>query len=116
MSKFGNLLRDLREATGASMGTLAKAIGVSVAYLSDVELSRRPPLTAQRIDAAAAALGLGPERTTQLHESAAESRTSFNFAPQRPEEAKLLGALARRLPTLDQSEMIRIREILETDT
>jgi transcriptional regulator with XRE-family HTH domain len=40
---LGRKLRTLREATGQSLRELAKEIGVSAPFLSDVELGRRYP-------------------------------------------------------------------------
>ncbi len=39
---FGQRLREVRERTGLSLRLVARSIAVSPAYLSDVELGRRP--------------------------------------------------------------------------
>jgi transcriptional regulator with XRE-family HTH domain len=55
---FGELLRFARKAAGVSQRALAKLLGVSAPYLSDVERDRRAPLTAGRTVKAARRLGI----------------------------------------------------------
>jgi len=43
MKTFGEKLRELREAKDLSLRELARNLGVSAAFLSDVELGRRHP-------------------------------------------------------------------------
>jgi transcriptional regulator with XRE-family HTH domain len=58
---FGELLRQLRLPTGKSLGELARHLGYSVVYLSDIERGRRPPFDDSKIRETAAFLGLDPE-------------------------------------------------------
>ena len=46
---FGCLLRVARERTGRSQTDVAKFLGVSVTYVSDVERGNRPPLVRSKI-------------------------------------------------------------------
>lgn len=57
---FGESLRAARKAAGKSQGDLAKALGVSVAYVSETERDRRGAMTVERIEALRA-LGLDVE-------------------------------------------------------
>jgi transcriptional regulator with XRE-family HTH domain len=54
MPSTGQRLRRRRERKAISLRKLAKAAGISAAYLSDIELDRRslPDHTAAKIDAA----------------------------------------------------------------
>src|SRR5690349_9914176 len=48
MMPFGQLLRSKREAKGISLTEMAKKMGISASYLSDVELGRRDPWHLER--------------------------------------------------------------------
>ena len=54
---FGEALRSLREAKGISLRSLAKQMGWSAAYQSDVELGRRGPLQEKWVRKVAETLG-----------------------------------------------------------
>lgn len=56
-TSFGGNLRELREKKGISLRVLAKKIGVSAAFLSDIELGRRFP-SDDRIEMLAAEIGV----------------------------------------------------------
>lgn len=56
---LGSKLRELREARDMSLRELAKRIGVSAPFLSDIELGRRFPAP-DKIDLLARALGVEP--------------------------------------------------------
>ncbi len=59
-TSFGGNLRELREKKGISLRVLAKKIGVSAAFLSDIELGRRFP-SDERIEMLAAEIGVSVE-------------------------------------------------------
>lgn len=73
---FGSLLRDRRTAAGLTLGALAKILGISVPYLSDVELGRRNPFDPERMRALAVAIGVD---ILELEKAAAVSRGSFEL-------------------------------------
>lgn len=50
---FGTILRSARERSGKSQADLARFLGVSVQYVSDVERSVRTPFTREKCLAAA---------------------------------------------------------------
>lgn len=56
---FGDHLRKLRDARDFSLRELAEKVGVSAAFLSDVELGRRFP-SDEKIEALAHALSVDP--------------------------------------------------------
>ena len=64
---FGEYLTQLREAKDVTLRELARKIGVSAPFLSDVEKNRRAPLTAERLEKVAAVLGLSEEEKASRH-------------------------------------------------
>lgn len=57
---FGDLLRRLRMERHMSIGELARQLGVTTVFVSRVELGKAPPLTGDRIVAAARILQADP--------------------------------------------------------
>lgn len=93
-TRFGELLRKVRVDAQRSLGEVARHLGVSVVYLSDVERGRRGPLSLQKIIDAASFLGVRP---LPLLKSAAQHRGSFDLdVTDYPDSAfELLSSLAR---------------------
>jgi transcriptional regulator with XRE-family HTH domain len=116
-NEFGSLLRKFREATGLSMGQLARYLGVSTPYLSDVERGRRTPLSEQRIQQAVHFLGLGQNDHRKLVAAAAESRGFFELGTASTSAAKqeFGAALARGWASLDDERVKRMWKILEEE-
>jgi len=73
---FGTYLRKVRLDQGVTLRELAKHLGCSEPYLSDVELGRRAPLTDLRIHQAATLLQIEPG---ELRVKAAVSRGKFKL-------------------------------------
>jgi transcriptional regulator with XRE-family HTH domain len=71
--QFGPTVRTIREAAGISLRELARRLGWSAAYVSDIELGRRnPPRLGTRVQAWADAIGAG--NLEELMELAERSR------------------------------------------
>jgi len=49
IERFGDLLRRLRREADKTLGDVARELGVSVPYLSDVERGNRKPFTTERL-------------------------------------------------------------------
>ena len=64
---FGKYLAKLRENNHVTLRELARQIGVSAAFLSDVEKDRKPPLTAERLEKVVVALHLSKEEADELN-------------------------------------------------
>lgn len=111
---FGKLLRDCREAAEKSMGALARHLGVSVPYLSDVERGNRPPLVDERIANAAAFLNVDPK---PLLKAAAETRGAFQLDAARvsPEHRQVGAMLARQWGAIPDDKLEQIRELLAAE-
>lgn len=80
---LGEFLVSKREEKDVTLRELARLIGVSAPFLSDVEKGRRAPLTADRLEAAASALHLSPEEKTLMYDLAGKQRGAI--APDLPE-------------------------------
>lgn len=81
-NSFGELLLQLREKHDVTLRELARKIGVSAPFLSDVEKDRKAPLTAEKLEKVAIALGLSPEEKIQLFDIAGKQRNTI--APDLP--------------------------------
>ena len=63
--QFADLLQEFRRARGMTQGDLARAVGISQAYLSQIEQGERPP-PADRIDDISKALKLSPQDSARM--------------------------------------------------
>ena len=110
---FGKLLREAREGAERSMGALARHLGVSVSYISDVERGNRQPLVDDRITAAAEFLGVDPR---PLLKAAAETRGAFHLDTQVSPQHRQVGAmLARQWGAIPDDKLAQIKELLEEE-
>ena len=102
---FGEFLTRLREAKDVTLRELARKIGVSAPFLSDVEKKRRAPLTAERLEKVAIALGLSEAEKTEMYDLAGKQRNTI--APDLPEyimEREYVSAALRTARDLDAGE------------
>ena len=76
--QFGATVREIREAAGTSLRELARRLGWSAAYVSDIERGRRnPPGQATEVEAWADAIGAGNlEELMELAEQGRPRRCS----------------------------------------
>jgi transcriptional regulator with XRE-family HTH domain len=111
---FGKLLREYREGAAKSMGALARELGVSVSYLSDVERGFRPPLVDDKIERAAAFLGAG---ASVLRKAAGETRGAFQLDVVNVSgRAREVGAmLSRQWPDISEKKLERLQQVLEEE-
>jgi len=110
---FGKLLRLARQQAGKSMGDLAKHLGVSVVFISDVERGNRAPLTTERILQAAQLLGTD---ALPLLKAAAEERGAFALDANVSNKAREVGAvLMQGWATLKDEQLEQIAQILRDD-
>ena len=94
MARFGDVLRRSRMKAGKSLGLLARHLGVSIVYVSDVERSRRSPLSNLKILVVSEFLGIDP---SELLTAAIEDKRKFDLdvADYPPVAIELLSGLAR---------------------
>jgi transcriptional regulator with XRE-family HTH domain len=110
-SDFGSLLRDLREKARVGLGTLAKELGISAAYLSDVERGYRAPFTRDKIIRIGEFLAIDP---TGLIVTAARGRGYYELPMMENPAAQTVGAaLMRGWPSLNDDDLEKIKKILE---
>lgn len=102
---FGECLAYLREAKDVTLRELARKIGVSAPFLSDVEKGRRAALTAERIEMVAKVLNLSEEEKTDLHTAAGRQKNSIpTDLPEYIMEHDYVSAALRTARDLDASE------------
>lgn len=111
-TEFGALFRSIREDLRISMGQVARHLGVTVTYVSDVELGKRAPFTDERIKQAARFMVVNPQ---PLIEAAGRCRGFFEIRPVRPMHYDVGAALARRFHDLSDDQLTAIRQIVQPE-
>ena len=102
---FGEMLTFLREQKNVTLRELARGIGVSAPFLSDVEKGRRSALTAERIEKVVVVLHLDADEKTALYNAAGKQKNSI--PPDLPEyimEHEYVSAALRTARDLDAGE------------
>jgi len=109
--QFGRLLRKTRTEAGLTMGDLARALTLTVPYISDVERGNRGPLSVDRIIQAAKQMKTDP---TPLLAAAAEERGTFELPTRSSPKAREVGAaLMRGWGGLSDEELEKIAGVLK---
>jgi len=109
---FGKALRKCRINAKKTLKDVADFLGVSIPYVSDVELGRRQPFSSKDINRLAEFLGCCNERG-QLLILAVKDRGEITLNPRNDQERELLVALDRRMDKLDDETLKRIRALLD---
>ncbi|OPX85427.1 MAG: Helix-turn-helix domain protein [Pelotomaculum sp. PtaB.Bin104] len=102
---FGGYLAQKREERDITLRELARQLGISAPFLSDVEKNRRAPLTADRLEKTASILQLSDEEKTQMYNLAGKQRNTV--PPDLPEyimERDYVSAALRTARDLDAGE------------
>lgn len=102
---FGEMLTTLREQRDVTLRELARGIGVSAPFLSDVEKGRRSALTAERIEKVVTVLHLNTDEKTALYNAAGKQKNSI--PPDLPDyimEHEYVSAALRTARDLDAGE------------
>jgi len=112
--RFGELLRKLRRKENKNLGDVARLLGVSVVYVSDVERGNRKPFSNERIIRIASFLGEDP---APLIEAADWERgiIEYDIRKARPLEADVVGGLVAGLARggITDDQLHNIRKILK---
>lgn len=113
MKRFGEKLRELREGSKKRLKDLADALDCSVVYVSDVELGRRNPPSAERIKKIASFLKKDP---TELLDLAAHERRRIELEinENKPKHAKAALLLARQWDHFTDDEIERLEQDLKS--
>ena len=88
---FGEILREARTIAGRSLDQVAKHLGITIAYLSDIERNRRAPLSQDKIHAVAEFLNAD---LVLLLQSAARARGAIDVRNYTDSEFDSLNELA----------------------
>ena len=114
--RFGDLLRKQRRKADKTLGDVARLLGVSIVFLSDVERGNRAPLNADRILKAAAFLG---QDSMPLLEAADRERgfIEYDIRKARPLEADVVGGLVAGLQRggITDEQLHNIQRILNRE-
>lgn len=115
---FAERLRSLRIAADRSMGEVARALGLTTVYYSEVENGKKHPFPPDTVDYGKLAGILNAERS-ELERLSLEGRSKLGLSlkPKRPQDFEIALALARRLndSSLTAEEIAKIRSILDDD-
>ena len=102
---FGGFLAQKREERDITLRELARQLEVSASFLSDVENSRKPSLTADRLEKAASIMLLSAEEKSKMYDLAGKQRNAV--PPDLPEyiiERDYVSAALRTARDLDAGE------------
>lgn len=102
---FGEFLFAKREEKDITLREMARLMGVSAPFLSDVEKNRRTALTAERLETVASILNLDDADRDVMYDLAGKQRNSV--APDLPEyimERDYVSAALRTARDLDAGE------------
>ena len=115
LQRFGEMLRDARRKADKTLGQVARVLGVSVVYLSDVERGNRKPMTEDRIIKTAEFLEIAD--ASELLKAAIRERgfIEYDLKQASPLEAHVVGDLVTGLARggISEEKLLSIQKILE---
>ena len=111
---FGARLREIRRRKGLSQSVVARNLGISVPYLSQLENGRRGQPSPAVVDQACALFGLIWDEAEDLKELARQSRTRvvIDTAGLGPEATRAANLMAQVLPRVGEEEAGRMARFL----
>ena len=103
---FGAKLREIRRRKGLSQAVVARSLGISVPYLSQLENGRRGQPSTATVDRLCALFGLIWDEAETFKELARQSRTRvvIETADLGPEVTRAANLMAQVLPRVDEGE------------
>lgn len=112
MTPFGARLRELRRERGVTLAEMAKALGVSSAYLSALEHGRRGKPSRQRLHQIVGYFNIIWDDADALIALAERSdpKVEVDTSGLSPDHTELANLLARRIRTLSPT---RIRQLID---
>ena len=104
---FGATVRGAREGVGMTLTELARQLGVTKVYVSDVERGRRAPFSRTRLEQVAEILKIDPER---LYVLSVRSRGHVNLSTDGVSDNKnrLAAMLSYRWRELNNDDVSRL--------
>ncbi|PKR88582.1 transcriptional regulator [Pleomorphomonas diazotrophica] len=114
MTPFGARLRELREARGMTLKSMAAAIGVSPAYLSALEHGRRGRPTWDLLQRIIGHLNIIWDEAEELERLAdlSHPRIVIDTEGLTPKATELANRLAERIGSLDESRLDQMIDLL----
>ena len=111
LTEFGKELRKLRIDNNEKLMDMAERLGKSSAFISSVEVGKKSP-PSKLEDAIIALYGLVDTAAERLRVAADRSRELFTLQPQSLVARDTAGLLARKINTLSDDQLERIRSII----
>jgi transcriptional regulator with XRE-family HTH domain len=109
---FGDLLREQRLRASKSLQEVAAVIGVSIAYVSDVERGRRSPFKPDRIIRVAALLGCDAEMLL----AAAEQARVETLPPPSTDFESIFQSFLQQFRALDARQQREVATLLAAES
>ncbi|MHC1743952.1 MAG: helix-turn-helix domain-containing protein [Syntrophobacteraceae bacterium] len=109
--RFGQRLRELREASRKRLKDLAEVMEWSTVYVSDIELGRRNPPSPENIRKMSISLGVDPKELLDLADREMK-RVELELDDGRPNRTEMALMLARSWDGLSEEEVTEIKGIL----
>jgi predicted transcriptional regulator len=104
VTDFGKLIRNLRIDKAVFMGEMAKALGISAAYLSSVETGEKP-CSAKVLGKIIDYFNLDDKAAIKLRElSEVSGRVSVRIKTRNATDAELVNSFARKLEVMTEIE------------
>lgn len=112
LTQLGKELRKLRIDREEKLLDMAKKLGISSAFLSAVEIGKKP-IPAKLVDQIIAVYDLGAELAAHLRQAMARSQSTFTLHAKTFAARDTAALLARRFDELPDAKLQEIRKILE---
>ncbi|MCM5559724.1 helix-turn-helix domain-containing protein [Pleomorphomonas sp. JP5] len=114
MTPFGARLREIREARGMTLKSMAAAIGVSPAYLSALEHGRRGRPTWDLLQRIIGHLNIIWDEAEELERLAdlSHPRVVIDTEGLSPKATEVANRLAERIGSLDESRLDQLIELI----
>ena len=112
--RFGDALRKTRRRAGKTLGDVAKLLGISVVYVSDIERGNRRPFSIERILKIANFVKADP--TPLITAACAERGTiEYDITKAKPLEVDVVGGLVSGLARggVTDDQLQKIKKILQ---
>ena len=114
MTPFGLKLREIRRKKGLTQAVMARNLGISVAYLSQLENGHKGQPSAVMVDQICALFGLIWDDAEALKELARQSRTRvvIDTTELGPEATRAANLMAQVLPRVEEEEAEQMARFL----
>ncbi|WP_208439260.1 helix-turn-helix domain-containing protein [Bartonella tribocorum] len=112
VTSFGKILRKLRIDHSERLLDMAKTLGISVAFLSSVEIGKKsvPVGMEEKI---IELYGLDQEKASLLRKEAYACRKSFTIKSSDPFRCEIIGMFVRNLENFSQEDLAKLKKLFE---